>query len=125
MIDDTIILTHPLPPVPDSTEVRSHQVLAFHQAAAGSQHVQVLLDYAYIVDSPKGEMRRNCLHLNVVPNGDPPTNSRTDTSQESSHSPVTRSATALLSILLKDLPVDLKEREMWHKTEQSCNTHTL
>ena len=40
-------------------------------------------------------MRRNRLHLNVVPNGDPPTQNRTDTdtSQEISHRPVTRSVT--------------------------------
>ena len=53
--------------------------------------MQVFLDHTLLI--LYREMRRNLLHLNVVPNGDPPTNSRTDTSQESSHRSVKRYVT--------------------------------
>ena len=82
--------THPLPPIPDNTEV---WITSGSSPSSGRVTAHASAPRSYIVDTPQGEMRRNRLHLNVVPNGDPLTNSRADTSQESSHRPVTRSVT--------------------------------
>ena len=82
--------THPLPPIPDNTEVWITSGLS---PSSGRVTAHASAPRSYIVDTPQGEMRRNRLHLNVVPNGNPLTNSRADKSQESSHCPVTRSVT--------------------------------
>ena len=82
--------THLLPPIPDNTE---GWITSGSSPSSGGISAHASAPRSYIVDTPQGEMRRNRLHLNVVPNGDPLTNSRADTSQESSHRPVTRSVT--------------------------------
>ena len=82
--------THPLPPIPDNTEV---WITSGSSPSSGRVTAYASAPQSYIVDTPQGEMRRNRLHLNVVPNGDPLTNSRADTSQENSHRPVIRSVT--------------------------------
>ena len=84
--------THPLPPIPENTEV---WITSGSSPTSGRVTAHASAPRSYIVDTPQGEMRRNQLHLNVVPNGDAPTQSRTttDTSQGISHRPVTRSVT--------------------------------
>ena len=67
---------------------RLHQIQALQWV---DKVMQVLLE----LNTPQGEMKRKHSHLNVVPNGDPPTNSRTDGNQESSHHPVIRSVTGI------------------------------
>ena len=68
--------THPFPPIPDNTEV---WITSGSSPSSGRVTAHASVPRSYIVDTPQGEMRRNRLHLNVVPNGDPLTNSRADT----------------------------------------------
>ena len=82
----------------------SHQVQTLHKAE--SQQMQVLL-----VNTSQGKMRKNLVHLNVVPNGDFPTHSRTDTdtNQEISHCSVTISVIDTVIQPLIDSPIDLRK----------------
>ena len=84
--------THPLPPIPENAEV---WITSGSSPMSGRVTVNANTPRSCIVDTLQGEMRRNRLHLSVVPNGDPPTQNRIDTdmSQETSHRPVTRSVT--------------------------------
>ena len=82
--------THPLPSIPNDTEVwvTSGTIPSPGRVTAHSSAPQ-----SYIVDTPQGEMRRNRLHLNVVPNGQSAVNDSSTTSPVNTNRPVTRSVT--------------------------------
>ena len=82
--------SHHLPAIPNDTEVwvTSGATPSPSRVTAHSSAPQ-----SYIVDTPQGEMRRNRLHLNVVPDGQSSMNRSSDISPDNRHHPVTRSFT--------------------------------
>ena len=91
-IKDRCHCTHSLPPILENIEV---QIISGSSPTSSRVTANAGAPHPYIVNTLQGEIRRNWLHLNVVLNGDPPTQSRTDadTSQEISDCPVTSSVT--------------------------------
>ena len=82
--------TYPLPPIPNDTEV---WVTSGTTPSPGRVTAYSSTPRSYIVETPQGEMRRNRLHLNVVPNGQSLVNSSSSTSPVNRNRPVTRSVT--------------------------------
>ena len=82
--------THSLPPIPKNTDV---WVTSGSTPSSGRVTGHADTPRSYLVETPQGEMRRNRLHLNVVPNGNPSTNSSSNTSSGNYRRPVTRSVT--------------------------------
>ena len=82
--------SHHLPAIPNDTEV---WVTSGATPSPGRVTAHSSAPRSYIVDTPQGEMRRNRLHLNVVPDGQSSMNRSSDTSPDNRHRPVTRSFT--------------------------------
>ena len=82
--------THPLAPIPNDTEV---WVTSGSTPSPGRVTAHSSTPRSYIVETPQGEMRRNRLHLNVVPNGQSSTNISNNTTPVIRNRPVTRSVT--------------------------------
>ena len=82
--------THPLPPIPNDTEV---WITSGTTPSPGRVTSHASAPRSYIVETPQGEIRRNRLHLNVMPNGQSSVNNQSNTSPENRNRPVTRLAT--------------------------------
>jgi len=77
----------PLPPIPNDTEVW----VTSSSATPGRVKATADSPRSYIVTTPYGEVRRNRMHLNVLPDQHPSTSQQNDSQQ--CHCPVTRSVT--------------------------------
>ena len=85
--------THPLPPIPNDTDV---WVTSGTTPSPGRVTAHSSTPRSYIVETPQGGMRRNRLHLNVVPNGRSSvstSNSLSNPSPDDRNRPVTRLVT--------------------------------
>ena len=79
----------PLPPIPNDTEV---WVTSGLNITSGRVMTPANCPQSYVVNTPNGEVRRNRINLNVVPDQQPSTLSHQNVSPQP-HRPITRSVT--------------------------------